>query len=534
MKNKYIALKNFAIVIVLISSFIACDKDFVSLDSDIINNDNATHFITESMKFDVVTYTKKLDLVQTNNLPIYQLGVFNDAVYGTTTASVVTQIANEALEREFGENLVMDSVVLTIPYFSRSVSLTEEGETLYELDSVFGETPIKLSIFENNYFIRDFDPSSISNDRQKYYSDGSSGIDQISQAQLEGELLFESNDFVPSNKEIVLKDTAGVITERIPPAMRLKLNEEFWVQKIIEKEGEPELSNLNNFKNYFRGIYFKAEANNSEGNLSLINFNNSSANIIMYYTIDDPTVGVGLRVGRSYQFTFTGNRVNFISEPTSIKPDGDNINGDENLFIKAGQGSLAVIDLFTGVIQDPDSGLDVSQLDYFKSKNGKWLINEANLVFYVNQNLIQGQKEPDRIYLYNLENKTPLADYYIDPSLNSADPTNSRTIHLGKLIRVGDDPNGLGIKYKIRVTEHLKNILLKDSTNVKLGLSISTNVDIESSSQQYNILTNDDLVNKTPLSSIITPYGTVLYGNNTTNNEKKVYLEIYYTEPKNN
>ena len=79
MKNKYIAHKNFAIVILLISSFIACDKDFVSIDSDIINNDNATHFITDAMKFDVVTYSKKLDPVQTNNLPIYHLGTFNDA-----------------------------------------------------------------------------------------------------------------------------------------------------------------------------------------------------------------------------------------------------------------------------------------------------------------------------------------------------------------------------------------------------------------------------------------------------------------------
>ena len=116
---------------------------------------------------------------------------------------------------------------------------------------------------------------------------------------------------MPINKEIILKDTAGAITERIPPSMRLKLNEDFWGHKIIEKEGEPELSNANNFKNYFRGIYFKAEAIDTEGNMSLINFNNSSANITMYYTIDDPTVGEELRVGRSYVFTFTGKSSKF-------------------------------------------------------------------------------------------------------------------------------------------------------------------------------------------------------------------------------
>ncbi|HKK12462.1 MAG TPA: hypothetical protein VJ945_06495, partial [Flavobacteriaceae bacterium] len=66
MKKKLFALKNFAIITVLLSSFVACDKDFASIDSDIINNDNASHFNTDAMRFNVVTYNKKLDPVQTN------------------------------------------------------------------------------------------------------------------------------------------------------------------------------------------------------------------------------------------------------------------------------------------------------------------------------------------------------------------------------------------------------------------------------------------------------------------------------------
>jgi hypothetical protein len=485
------------------------------------------------MRFDVVTYNQKLDPVQTNGLPVNFLGIYNDPVYGVTTASVVTQITNEAVERVFGENLVMDSVVLTIPFFSHSVSVTDAGETLYELDSVFGSTAIKLSIFESTYFLRDFDPSSTSNERQLYFSDGSTGVDQIGQSQLEGERLFESNNFVPSEKEIILTDTDGVITERIPPSMRLKLNEDFWLNKIIAKEGEPELSNTNNFKNYFRGLYFKAEANNPEGNLSLINFANSSANITMYYTIDDPTIDDGARVGRSYVFRFTGNRVNFMSSPNFPIPDGDKINGDEKLYLKGGQGSLAVIDLFNGTIQDPDTGLDISQLEYFKNKKGKWLINEANLVFYVDQAAVEGLKEPDRIYLYDIENGTPLIDYYVDVD-NTITPINSKITHLGRLERVDDDPDGKGIKYKIKITEHINNILLRDSTNVKLGLAVSSNVNLEGANSQPSVLTSNDLVNKAPLSSILTPRGTVLFGNNTSDEGKKVSLEIFYTEPKNN
>ena len=43
----------------------------------------------------------------------------------------------------------------------------------------------------------------------------------------------------------------------------------------------------------------------------------------------------------------------------------------EKLYLKGGQGSLAVIDLFNGLMEDPETGLDVSQLDYFKSKKEK-------------------------------------------------------------------------------------------------------------------------------------------------------------------
>ena len=31
-------------------------------------------------------------------------------------------------------------------------------------------------------------------------------------------------------------------------------------------------------------------------------------------------------------------------------------------------------------------------------------------------------------------------------------------------------------KYKIRITEHLNNIIVRDSTNVELGLVVSSNV----------------------------------------------------------
>lgn len=532
MKNRNIALKNFAVVILLISSFIACDKDFVSLDSDIINNDTATHFTTDAMRFDVVTYNKKLNPVQTNNLPINLLGVYNNSLYGTTIGSIVTKISPISYDPSFGENVVLDSVILTIPYFSKVVETKEDGEKIYALDSVFGSAPIKLSIFENNYFLRDFDPNAEIGTPQKYYSDGSTGSGQISPSQLEGKLLLDTIGFVPSKKEIILLDNEGKVSTRLAPSLRLDMDTAFWKEKIIDKKDSTELSNANNFNNYFRGIYFKAEAIGLEGSALMINFNNTNANITMYYTRDTSTEN-NTRISGIYSFSFRDKSVNFISELNFQIPTGNETVGDEKLYLKGAQGSLAVIDLFNGIIQDPDTGLDISQFDYFKSKKGKWLINEANIVFYVDQASVEGLNEPDRIYLYNLEKGIPLVDYFRDAENNIA-PINSRINHLGRLERVDNDPDEKGIKYKMRITEHINSILLNDSTNVKLGLAVSTNVNLEGTSIQPSVLTTNELVNKVPISAILTPKGTVLFGNNTTVDEKKVYLEIYYTEPKNN
>jgi len=531
MKNKNSALINLTLLLVLIGSFIACDKDFATIDSDIINNDTATHFDTDAMLFNVVTYNKKLDPVQTNNLPINFMGIYDDPLFGSTSGSVVTTVTPSSYNPSFGENVVLDSVVLTIPYFSTSLEVLEDGETTYELDSVFGSAPIKLSMYESSYFLRDFDPNLGINDLQKYYSNGSTGTDQIDPMLLESRFLFDTIGFVTSEKEIKLVDTAGTVT-RVAPSLRFHLDQAFWAEKIFDKEGEVELSNANNFKNYFRGLYFKAESIGSEGTAMLLNFANSGANITVYYSRDTSTDD-DTRISGTYILTFGEKIINFISELPFAVPPSNETDGDEKLYLKGGQGSVAVINLFDGIIQDPDTGSDVSALEYFKSKKEKWLINEAHLVFYVDQATVQGLNEPERVYLYDLENGTPLIDYYGDVD-NTLNPVSSRTIHLGRLERADDETDSQGVRYKIRITEHINNILLRDSTNVKLGLAVSANVNLEGANSQPTVLTSDNLVNKVPISSILTPKGTVLYGNNTTAEEKKVYLEIFYTEPKNN
>lgn len=546
MKHIKFPFRNIAIVILLVSSFIACDKDFENLEADIVGDPN---FGTASEKYDVTAYSKKLEPVQTNNLPINMLGVYKDPVYGLSTGNVVTQLTPTIFGQGFGDDIILESVVLTIPYFSRATGVDDDGNTTYKLDSIYGNNPMKISIYESNYFLRSFDPNSEFEEPQKYFSNKSTSMTTaISDAILEGELLHEIDEFVPSAAQILIEDENGEVTDRLAPALRIELDKDFWQEKIIDKEGETELSNLNNFQNYFRGLYFKVEAINGNGSMMLLNFGATTANVTLNYSKAVVSETSDARMNATYVMNFSGNRVNFLSNEFTIPlTDGDAINGDEKLYLKGGEGSIALIDLFDGANLDETPGDNMFELfkkDFIKTDvNGnfvrdekgnviaKRLVNEANLVFFVDQELTNGQ-EPDRIYLFDATNNTVLLDFSIDGT-NSAFPINSKINHSGRLVRVGNEPNGQGIKYKIRVTEHINNLLFRDSTNVKLGLSVSGNINLEENFPQRNILTTDESLTKVPISSIVSPRGTILYGNNTTDESKKLYLEIFYSEPNN-
>ena len=554
------------VISLVILSFIACDKDFATLESDIINSENATNFNILSERHDIIAYTQALEPVQSDNLGLNNLGVYDDS-YGRTTSSILTQVTPSSFDPSFGEEVVIDSVVMDIPYFSATTDVDDDGNFTYIIDSVIGREPMKLSLFESSYFIRDFDPNGDFNDTQIYFSNKSaSSTETISQTALESEEI----DFVRSNATsyplsntdpdnkinindegfiLYALDEDGVnqVSERQSPGIRLKLDPNYWMNKIIDQEGNAVLSSQNNFTEYFRGLYFKAEPLGDEGSFLILNLSSQLSNITIYYTsltastTDDATE----TEQNTYTLTFGPNRINFIDNDFSTPiVNGNSETGDSRLYLKGGEGSLARIKLFNGDDIDEDD-MTLNAFEAFKNDfvitnpddgsfvRSKRLINEANLVFYVDQNSIQTpsisqDNEPNRIYLYDVDNKTPLFDYFTDIT-NASLPSFSKFNHLGPLQRVDDEPDENGVKYKIKITEHINDLIIRDSTNVELGLGVCLNVNLEDSFLQRRVLTADGSDLTTPISSILTPRGTVLHGNNTEDENKKVYLEIYYT-----
>jgi len=534
MKIMRTALRYFSFATLFFVGFISCDKDFASIESDIINRDNATNFSTDSQEYNVIAYTDALEPVQTNNLPYYLLGFFDDPNYGPTTASIVTQVSSSLIDPTFAEDIndvVMDSVVLTIPFFSTTTGINDDNEIEYRLDSIFSRSdelnPIKLSIYENNYFLRDFDPNASFDEPQAFFSNRSlSASEAIGDMDLESVLIHTEDELEFSNEQIELWDEDDNVTQVLTPSIRILLDTTYWRTKIIEQQGTSDLRNTNNFNNYFRGLYFKAENISGMGSMAALNLGAQTSNITIYYK--DTSEGEDASQ-KTYTLTFGPNRTNFFDNSFNMPlTDGDNVNGDEFINIKGGQGSTSSIKLFDdeNVFEDfKNEFANYNEDGEFESN--KRLVNEANLVFYVKDGIQTGQ-EPDRLFIYDKNNNAPLIDYFIDFT-NSSFPLDSKTNHLGPLQRIDDEPDGNGIKYKFRITEHIKSLIQNDSTNVTLGLAVSGNVNLEENSLQRLEQTSGSSENRIPISTIISPRGTMLYGNNTADEARKVRLEIFYT-----
>ena len=537
---------NFFKIFIFLLLIVSCEKDFASFDSQVVNSDNAINFSTNSVEYGLTTRSEMVNPVQSNNLPSFLLGSYTHPQYGRSNSSFVGQMVPEDYDHDFGDNIVLDSVVLTIPYYSRGIDTSEEGDITYEIDSVYGNSPVKISVYKNNFFLRTFDPFSDFNTSQGYFSNGSLSVEEIIDAtQLEGELLFEIDDFTPSEQQINLTelDTAGnpYVAQRIAPALRFKLNnpnDDFWESNFFENEGNQVLTNEPNFKEFFRGLYIKVESN-SDGSMMLLNFASSNSKLTIHYTSDNTNIGDSdtgsvdeIETNQhEYVINFSGNLVNLFDNETLIDVSTmEQTNGNENIFLRGGEGIVSTLDLFGGTITN-DNGDEISEFEHFKdffydeiSDEPIRIINEAYIEFFVNQNF-SNDDEPERIYIYNYEQNSALIDYFLDQSVSSL-TINAKINHLEPLLRdsLSDDR---GVKYKIRITEHLNNLILRDSTNAQLALGVISDI---ASVQNFKIL--DESENKSLASGVIlSPKGTILHGNLSSDTEKRPKIKIYYTEP---
>jgi len=524
--------------------FASCDKDFNELGSEIVGNEN---YSLNKEAIDLVAYNQNIGVYRTSNLPLNSLGTYTNPIFGKTTANFVTQVQLVSNSPKFyrtASTIIIDSVYLYVPYFS-SVKSTDatSGDSTYELskDSIFGDKEIDLKVYESKYYLRDNDPSTGFQEPQHYYSNQQNEIEatldlstplNIDNRNIQDSTATADNSqnskFVFSNKQIKLYKNIGTtnvaVKERLAPGMLLSLRKDFFRQKIFNAPAGV-LFNNNIFEDYFRGLYFKvnnAPSSVNQGSLAKLNFANGYIKIIYRDNKSDTDTAL---VRRTLDIKLGGNTVNLITSDWSNPVTSPNTTvGDNKLYLNGMGGSMAVIDLFAGTA-------GAAKLQEIKDNN--WLVNEANLTFTIDKDALVNSSgsapEPNRIYLYDLNNKRPLIDYFAD--LTTANSPKYNKFIFGGIIK--KDASTRGTTYKIKITNHIRNLILKDSTNVKLGLVVTESINNPSNVNLFTPFANNGVTTKfVPSMSVVNPLGTILFGSNPgVPLQQRLKLEVFYTKP---
>ena len=195
------------LLLVSIVLFVSCDKDYTEIGDALIGEN---HFDLAKYTSSVVAYNEKITPIQSENLAVNALGIYDNPVFGKTTASFATQLILATENPIIGSNPVIESVYLDVPYFvdaTKTAPITAGGNT-YELDSIYGapKAKIKLSVFESGLYMRNADPAGGFQEAQKYFTNQNTDFDNLKVgARLNNDANVAQNDeFLFPEKTLVM------------------------------------------------------------------------------------------------------------------------------------------------------------------------------------------------------------------------------------------------------------------------------------------------------------------------------------------
>ena len=544
MLNKNVTIfKNIGLGLMFLIGIVSCEKDFEDIAIDLI--DNRT-FSVGVDTIDIIAYSKNRESSRVDNnefskQPMSLLGVNQDPVFGYLKSDLISQIYLPILGVDFGENAVIDLVVLDIPYFATrdgeqdaidpitgEIIKDDDGNPIqvpnFKLDSIYGNTDQKFNISVNELgtFLNTLDPENPFK-KMVYYSDK----DYLLKDQLfSGDFIANRNDTVLYvNRELVIigEDEEGnpihdmdtIKAVDLIPSMKFYLDDNFFKNRFIDHQNSSDFDSNDSFVQYFRGLYINA--NGLDG--ALMNLSTINAKMIIYYTNDiiqneadgedlnnNGVTGeddVVVKTKQTMNFSFlgvrTGKYIRDYNRPEILNAltNPNTIDGEQKLYIQGAGGSEAIIDLF------PDNTLE-------ELRNKNWLINEANITIYLDGD----QSEvPSKLFLYNYDYNSILSDLY---SFNFGPEV------FGGKLEYDDD--GKPERYKFRITQYISEILNSDNPKAPSKLALKNHL----STDDIDVVAFDTLVNDFNW----IPKGVVLKGNLPKTDTKKIQLEIYYSKLK--
>lgn len=535
--SKAAIFRNIGVGALCLLGVVACEKDLEDIAVDLTGERpfGVGDSIIEVIAYNVSIDSNRTDNNNTNKLPLYLFGLNRDNDFGRMRSKIVSQVYLPVFTAlDWGDNAVVDEVVVELPYYyardgeqgavdpdTGDPILGEDGDTLqvpnFILDSVYGNRDVEFQtrVFELGTFLNTLDPTDPTKPNS-YYSNRDFDVRDLLH---EGTMRADRNDtvyyverrFLDGNPSTV-DDIDTIKLDPLAPSIKFRLDKQFFQDRFVDHDNPVDFENNDNFTRYFRGLYI--DALGIDG--ALMNLTLNPANMTIYYSNDEITdeadgedlnnngitgetdilikvkqqaiFPLGGVAAGSYQRDYGGSAI----QPYLLNPDS--INGEPTLFVQGAAGSQAVIELF-----------DEENLEELRNKN--WLINEANLIVYLDgdQNEV-----PNRLLLYKYDYDSFVDDLY--------DPRFGPDEFGGELEY---DSNGNPERYKFKITSYITDVLksTEEQKQARLALRNYVRTDLPDFALLDTVVPDWNWI----------PKGVTLHGSRPASNEKRVVLEIFYT-----
>ncbi|MDY0930915.1 DUF4270 family protein [Chryseobacterium sp. CFBP8996] len=257
---------------------------------------------------------KLLDLISSGSTSSTAvLGAFNESQFGMQRASYFTQVRLAADNPDFGTNAVVDSVVLVLKPIYRKDSLiatTTDENYVYPYGNIdakkvvttypiakFGKAKknLTLQVSEVKEFMNGYNDIVYSG--KNFETEATFlGTKEITDGNVSSVVITKDSD------NTQLFSSSAISTS---PALRIKLSNALFQSKIIDKKGQPELSDVSNFIRHFKGL--KVSVAESDG--YLFQFTPNDMELIMYYKNDKLVDNVNTRPQTKYEFAVKGTNM---------------------------------------------------------------------------------------------------------------------------------------------------------------------------------------------------------------------------------
>ncbi|MBL4654467.1 MAG: DUF4270 domain-containing protein [Bacteroidia bacterium] len=281
----------------LIVCLSSCDKE------DKIGGEVHPSGVNLDLKLDttisVNAFTIREDSLRTDELSRNVAGSYNDPVFGQTTASIYTQFRLTSSNVTFGENPILDSIVLVLDY-----------------TGFYGDASASMNI-EVYEVTEDFYKDST------YYSNKKLSFDVTEDGK---------KTFIPS-----LLDEEKVDGNNTEKHLRIKLNNSLG-QKLLNESGSSNLADNEAFLAFFKGLHITSTSKFASGYgvVLYLDLESSASNLTLYYSNDS--------VSNSFDFVINDKSArfnHFEHDYSGTDVNGqlsDSTLGDNNLYVQATSG----------------------------------------------------------------------------------------------------------------------------------------------------------------------------------------------------